>query len=187
MQDWLFSWSDEVYIWINVIFLNLWIVLFSSSFIRGWPVQDSLPPNQLGMCLTVWYWSVSAGCIGIQHGRAPVPEEGDWGQGRGDIFCWCYWTFWGEEEKKEEEREDGSCNALAFASQSTCMDSCSLTADHGSVLVAEHLWWCPVAGTKSVASPRGITQHANLTQNGCLWGGLSVVCCKWMYFGLFLR
>lgn len=40
-------------------------------------MQDSLPPNQLGMCLTVWYWSVSAGCIGIQHGRAPVPEEGD--------------------------------------------------------------------------------------------------------------
>lgn len=131
------------------------------------------------MCPTVWCCSVSTGCTGIQHGRAPVPEEGDWGQGWGDIFCWCYGPFWGEEEEKEEEREDDSCSALAFTAQDPEPRG---WAHVTSMLAMEVFLWLNICDDvrwlgQSLSPPHvGITQHITPTQNGCLWDELSVVC-----------
>lgn len=65
------------------------------------------------------------------------------------------------------------------------MRSCNLSAGHGSVLVAEHLWWCLVTGTKSVPSPCGTTQHITLTQNACLWDEHSAACCTYIHLNCF--
>lgn len=56
------------------------------------------------------------------------------------------------------------------------MGSFNVSAGCGSVLGAEHLWWCPVTGTRSVPSPCGITQHITPTQNGwwTLWSAANV-------------